>query len=183
MSFEIQIEEGTKEAARKLLEYPGALANAIFRGFQEEAAETHRTISYKRLTGKGPFPVSMHRLGHRTRELIKSFSYEGPHRKGDEISVEFGASVFYAKFHEFGLHKQVTRKAHTVDSYRRKLRKPKGRRKTYKVEAHKRKQSKPFMLDIPARAPVKFGIQDRLGFYEKAITRAIIDTWSRLKTK
>lgn len=188
MSVEIFIDAKHKEAVKELQKYPDKLAKAIMDAFTKETHEAVRHITIKRLRGSGPFPVSLHKLGHVTGQWSRSLTWEGPFRKGNEVRVLIGAmkatadALSYGAAHEFGFKGNVRVPATDVDEHRRRLRKPTGRRKYAKVRAHKRKAHTK-KVNIPARAPISFGIQDRTQDFARAIGQAIQSAWKELKDK
>lgn len=204
-SFGIEIPTELREGLRALK--PVHAMTAIQRGMEKGAAYIVGQITKERLTGKGPFPVGEHKLGVVTGRLRRSTHWSG-HAKvqGTEATTSIGATVEYAKLHEFGFRGAVQVKAHTRK--RTKTRKPlptepvqieqhervtkKGKKVTVKAHTRKRKANrKPIptgpiqvgehtrQMNIPERAPFRTGIKENMTMFAEAIADEVVDQLRR----
>jgi phage gpG-like protein len=141
-------------------------ARACARGINRASQEIVGIAVKESFTGKGPFPVSQHRLGVVTGRLRKSIraTLAALNPTTGEINVSFGSNVRYFGVHEFGFTgtqqvKGHVRKLTGTQTFRRgKLTKTssnklksvlqRGGKTTANVKPHGRK------VDIPARAPL-----------------------------
>jgi len=106
----------------------------------------------ERFQGKGPFPVSQHRLGNVTGRLKQDLYAGKTVISGNGYIGKAGSSVTYFGIHEFGFVGNVSVRAHI--RARHTLPKKKMSRLEQSVRAHSRK------LNIPARAPFQNAIAD-----------------------
>lgn len=107
VAIQIQLSPQAISVAQKWNRAPQEFPQAIKRGMNRALQITSGRIQQKRLTGKGPFPVTMHRLGERTHQLklrtratpaqITSVS-----ANQTVVTGAIGSSVKYAAVHEFG---------------------------------------------------------------------------------
>lgn len=170
----------TREAVRRTVD------------LQNELTVGH--IQAARLSGTGPFPVSEGRLGHVTGRASRSLRPSRATVNGDEISSAIGTNVRYGGAHEFGFSGPVTVRAHTRKNPRADLiafRGTTGARQTFgatlaspsgrlrkgvvqlasavvTVREHTARRV------IPARAPIRHGIEDRAPAYGAALSTAIV---------
>jgi phage gpG-like protein len=167
----------------------------VLRGLRATMDEQNQlTIGHTRqarLTGKGPFPVSEGRLGVRTNRLRASLRAAKTRIVGTSIASSIGSNVEYAAAHEFGFRGSVSVKSHMrrqksrdvfvkqfVNGKLKRVRTvtgaafvTKGKQKSWvKGDAFVRS------VDIPARAPIAHGIEDRRAEYERAMSQSIINT-------
>jgi hypothetical protein len=150
--------------------------NGIIMSAAEKATnKTNRialdAIIKRRFLGKGPFPVSQHRLGVDSGRLKKSLTIFPAKVTGNVLSIvggqEAGSTVKYFNVHEFGFDGEVQVKSHTR-RIKRKRRRRKGEAKEAVVRAHSRH------MKVPKRAPLTAGFEDKetATLYESAIVRA-----------
>ena len=148
-----------------------------------------------RLSGKGPFPVSQGRLGVRTNRLRGSAratvgSPEGIWNDqarivGTTVVSSMGSNVEYAAAHEFGatIHRTVrpgsvrlrtNAKGDLLLGATGGAVFAKGKHKRAREVAYA--GGKSYTINIPARAPITHGIEDRKAAYERAMSASIIAT-------
>ncbi len=113
VAITIQLSPQAIALSEKFKRQPQEFPQAIKRGMDRAIAITSGRIQVSRLTGKGPFPVSEHRLGERTGQL-KLRTRATPSQVttvGDNpvVTGAIGSSVFYAAFNEFGTRKTPER--------------------------------------------------------------------------
>lgn len=107
MSVAIQIQiPPASQAIIKDLD-PVKTLEAIRRGMTRGLEVTAGRIQQHRLSGLGPFPPALHRLGQVTQQLTRS-TRATPAKIESNSSVvgAIGASVVYAAVHEFGSRKK-----------------------------------------------------------------------------
>jgi hypothetical protein len=94
------------------------LSDAIRRGLDIGNIRAVSRIKVRRMTGTGPFPVGQHRLGHRSRRLIRAFTASRA-RVVDArkiiVATSMGSNVSYFGAHEFGFSGKIRVKAHERD--------------------------------------------------------------------
>jgi len=102
----IQLSPGALTLTEKFRNAPETFPQAIKRGMDKALAITAGRIQEQRLTGKGPFPVELHRLGERTGQLklrTRSTAAVITTTGGNaEVTGAIGSSVKYAEYQEFG---------------------------------------------------------------------------------
>jgi phage gpG-like protein len=157
----LTVSDDLRKAAEGL--HPAHMTRAISRGMERGAALAVGDITKRRLTGKGPFPVSEHKLGVVTGRLRRSLHWTPARVVGDGVEVDIGARVEYAAAHEFGFSGSVQVKAHTRIT----------KKGSHKVKAHKR------TMKVPERAPVRTGLRENLDTFEKAVGDSIVQTMSQ----
>lgn len=115
MSVAIQVQLSPQAIAltQKYKNASTEVPRAIQKGMNRSLAIVSGRIQEKRLTGKGPFPVEMHKLGERTGQLkLRTRSVPAQINSTTEIATvegAIGSSVFYAAFNEFGTRKTPER--------------------------------------------------------------------------
>lgn len=82
--------------------FPGEIPKAIKRGVDRGLQIVAGRIQQRRLSGKGPYPVSDHRLGERTGQLRRSVRAEPATVQGGTVTASIGTPVVYGAVHEFG---------------------------------------------------------------------------------
>ena len=175
----------TPEAKATMARYasmPQRLPRAIMAGL-DAALEVGLQQSLKtNFTGKGPFPVSEHRLGVRTGLLRMSFLRSPSRLEGTRITAGVGTKVKYWLAHEFGFDGRVSVDAHTRQtatrtkngerakiSTARRSKKPENFRiSTGNVKAHTRQ------MRIPERAPMRTGLTNQLPEMNRILNGIII---------
>src|SRR5258707_4457209 len=102
----IQLSPSAIALADRFKAAPQQLRQAIRRGMNRALAIVSGRIQERRLTGRGPFPVSEHRLGERTgqlklrtRAIPAQITSEGNQAV---VTGAIGSSAKYAAYQEFG---------------------------------------------------------------------------------
>lgn len=200
MSIEIKIElsESAKAILAKMEAFPERRNQAIARGLNN-ANEVTKTnwIEANRLTGQGPFPVELHRLGIGRSaiggHLRESVSRTPAQIRGNQIYSAIGSNKKYAAIHEFGsgnmtrtskpgkVKLRLDRRGGLVRQLKNKnlavFAKSTG--KLYKEVGFE--GGKTFKINIPARAPFGHGIADAIdaGVYSNAIEKSLREEWEK----
>ena len=194
MSLRITITSDAQEAAKRLDRFPILLRRALVKSMNEQNELAIGEITRNRLTGDGPFQVSEHKLGVVTKLLRASLNRGEPHSlttlavaKGDTVTSTIGTNVEYAGAHEFGFSGPVFVNSHIRRAHKRlketiTTKTGKTRRKFSKVgesivTGHGRN------VDIPARAPIKHGLEDYEPEYGRGISEAIVGAWNKAMGK
>ncbi len=102
----IQLSPSAIAIADRFRAAPQQFPQAIKRGMTRALVIVSGRIQERRLSGRGPFPVSEHRLGERTGQL-KLRTRAAPATITSEgnqsvVTGAIGSSAFYAAIHEFG---------------------------------------------------------------------------------
>jgi phage gpG-like protein len=137
-------------------------------------------IKEQRATGIGPFPVADGKLGVRTGRYRRSIRRTKARVLGNTIVSSIGSNVAYAGAHEFGFNAVVDVRGHVrtvasrnvrgvIDGKRKKIAQGIGT-----VSAHQRR------MNIPARMPIRRGIEDRTAEYSAAISQRVVGLFQRL---
>ena len=171
----IEITSDAKEAIQNLREFPDKLKAAIVRSMNKLNQEAIGEITRNRLTGTGPFPVSLHKLGVVTSRLRKSVNASRAVIEGDTVHSSIGSNVEYAGVHEFGFSGSIFVNSHARRSH---LRRTEGKKKRSRVAeaivtGHGRN------VHYPARAPIKHGLDDFSPKYSEGFSQAMVDTWNK----
>lgn len=182
----INIGPEAEALARRLADTAG-LKTAIGREMDAQNDLTIGHISTARMRGNNnkPFPVSDHKLGIRSAKLVQSIHATKSVATGDGVQSSIGSNIKYAGIHEFGGTIKRVLLAGSVrlrtDRAGNLLRQGKnGKLAVFARKSHKRfttasfSGGKRFETVIPARAPFRHGIQDRLDETGKAVGGAII---------
>jgi hypothetical protein len=149
-------------AGVKLEALKGIVARGLTRGTLLMAAQ----IQAKRLTGKGPFPVSQHKLGVVSGRLRQSIRPTAARIEGDSVISSIGSVVSYLKAHEFGFSGAVKVRAHEVTMtslFGKKLAEP----LRFSRLASTRQ------VKIPERRPIRTGIEENAPLLNREITREL----------
>lgn len=155
VTVNISLEPELSEAL-KGFKLPAQL-RAIQRGMNKGMQYMVGQITAERLTGRGPFPVSDHRLGVVTGRLRQSFHATSAEIQGNQVTGALGASVEYAAAHEFGFKGEVDVRSFTRSS-------------GVKVKAHRRN------IEVPERAMVRTGIADHIDEVTTSIGEEVVAT-------
>jgi hypothetical protein len=166
----IEVTPAAKAVIAKLNKFPQEMGQAIKRGMDQAGNTAWREITIKRFSGKGPFPVSMHRLGSVTERLKQSLFYRAAtvETTGQQVSVtgtmgSFG--VKYFPWHEYGFSGSVS-----VAPFFRKNRSGKGK---HQVKAYTRR------MNIPERAAMRTGIEDHRINFQTRIQEQLEAEWAK----
>jgi hypothetical protein len=107
-SVEITFSKEMRNLLDKFEDIGPVMSEAVRAGMDTANRFAAGVIKRERYTGNGPFPVSQHKLGHRTRTLIRAFFVDDAEIiNADKVEVKsgMGASGMAAKYfgyHEFG---------------------------------------------------------------------------------
>lgn len=174
------------DALRRLRRFPGEwIAHAM--GIENEL--TVARIQRTKLSRRGPDT-----LGVRTGLLRRSVHPAAPMISGTSVISGIGSNVRYMAPHEFGIDRDVQVRAHsrhggagdtfkvgkdwamTRSQARKRGLDPRNLTRTAmgfaQVSAHSRH------MILPARAPIRRSIQERIANYGRAISEAIMRAWS-----
>ena len=196
MSSPIQIGITTNAAAviRQVENLPPTMAQKIAVAMDQENELTTGAIQAKHLTGAGPFPVEQHRLGVRSNRYRLSLRPSKAVVAGNNIESAIGTNLRgYPRAHEFGFVGTVTVRAHlarhhALDVFNLRGRTVKGYqipgigkgdRKTRVAEGFVTIRAHAMKMNIPARAPISTGIQERAPNYRRAVSAAILAAWQQ----
>jgi phage gpG-like protein len=144
--------------------------------FDDQNEQTVGHIKQFRATGLGPFPVEEHRLGVKTTRYRRSIRRSKAVVTGNILVASIGSNMEYAGAHEFGFSGSVFVRGHARAQASRNVRgKIDGKRRlTAKgiafVQGHAR------AMNLPARAPITTGIEDRAAAVGEAASASIITT-------
>lgn len=184
--LQIDLSADTRALVAAAPEIPARLTRNLVRALDKSNDETVGHIVENRATGHGPFPVEEHKLGVVTSRYRRSVRPAKAIVVGTAIESAIGSNVRYAGAHEFGLDQVVQVKAHQAKNAWLDVYQTKDGRQIYgwertgagratrvatgvaQVRAH------PMHMRIPARAPIRHGIEDRLPNYREALDRAVV---------
>lgn len=180
----IEISGDAKAALERAADSRGVLMVVA----KELAIQNDLTVSHlvqNRLTGRGPFDPSEHKLGERTHLLRRSARATKPVINGDSVESSIGSNVKYAGIHEFGGTIKRVLLAGSVrlatDRKGNLLRQGKnGKLAVFARPSRKSVQTisfaggKRYEITIPARAPFRTAIEDRRVATSTAISAAIV---------
>lgn len=159
------------------------IAKAI--DFENQLSVAH--IAAEHLTGQGPFPVEQHRLGVRTNRLRSSLRASEATIEGQSVESGIGSNVIYAAVHEFGV--RFIRAGRTGTTRLRTDAKGNLLRQAghphlavFAKSSHSRAKEVAFTsqshaVEIPARAPITTGIEERTEDYTQAVSKAVLTAW------
>ena len=161
-SYNIQLSPEFRDLLEKSADYSHVISSAVRRGLDIANEIALGKIKRERFTGQGPFPVLRHKLGHRSRRLIRALKAAPARvRDFDNVRVEssIGSVVRYFGAHEFGLSERVKVKAHRRNMPEHTRRTPGGDEiriaaHTQEVGAHTR------AVNMPERRPLRAGLAD-----------------------
>lgn len=145
---------------------PDVLKGIVARGLTRGTLLMAAQIQAKRLTGKGPFPVSQNKLGVVSGRLRQSIRATEARIEGDSVIASIGSNVSYLKAHEFGFSGSVKVRAHEVTMtslFGKKLAEP----LRFSRLASSRK------VNIPERRPIRTGIEESAPLLNREITREL----------
>jgi hypothetical protein len=176
-------------ALQNIRDYPNALWGAMRTGLNRGLELVLSRVQATRFTGEGPFPVSEHRLGHVTTRLRTSLRVIPATVDAEGVEGAIGSNVKYFAVHEYGFNGAVQVRAHSrlrvVNDKGRPVRagaaKPTRTRvfTGYEgtVKAHSRR------MNVPARAPLRTGIQEGAPLIANALSAELVLTWNKNKTR
>lgn len=151
------------EALRgRYAEAPARVAEGIRAGLDRANAIVLSRVNRDRFTGVGPFPVSEHKLGHRSRRLTRSLSASRAvinDASSLRVASGIGSNVVYFGAHEFGYAGTVTVPAHSREMPEITRTSRGGRQ--YTVPAHTQSvRSHSRRMKVPMRAPLMTGLRE-----------------------
>ncbi len=166
----------------------GRLGSVIAAEMDVQNQLTIAHISQERMRGNNgkSFPVEMGILGIRTANLVRSLrASKTTVSSSGGVSSTIGTNVVYAGINEFGGVIRRTTKAGVArlraDNHGNLLRQPGRRGAIFASIHHKRVKEvafqggKSYVINIPARAPITHGIEDRADAYGAAVSKRILD--------
>jgi hypothetical protein len=116
VTVKIELPPESQALIKKFQDMPQELPKAVKRGMDFALSVVRGRIQANRLSGKGPYPPSEHRLGFGPGKgnLARSLREEPAVIRGQEVTGAIGSNVFYGKIHEFGV-RYTSRKGKAVD--------------------------------------------------------------------
>jgi phage gpG-like protein len=135
ITIKIELPPESQALIKNFAALPDELPKAIKRGMDSALSVVRGRIQTNRLSGKGPYPPSEHRLGIVTQQLQRSLREEPAVIAGDTVTGAIGTPVIYGAVHEFGFSGTV-----------------RGR------------GGKDRKMNIPERAPVRTGISENADY-------------------
>lgn len=177
--------------------WPARMRAAMIRATDLQNELTVGHIQSERLTGTGPFPVEQGKLGVVTNRLRGSVRPAKATASGMTINSSIGTNVVYAGAHEFGFSGSVTVRAHTRTDARFDVLEHRGGTGTRlalgdsvktaggNLKSGVKKIASGVVtvrehtadLNIPARAPIRRGINDRLSDYGSSLSTAVVESF------
>jgi hypothetical protein len=104
VTIKIELPPESQALIKKFQDMPDELPKAIKRGMDFALSQVRGRIQTQRLSGKGPYPPSEHRLGiTKAHHLQPSLREEPAVIRGQSVTGAIGTNVFYGKIHEFGV--------------------------------------------------------------------------------
>jgi len=190
--MELRIELSPEaEAMLSRMRSSGPVLRAMARAMDRENQATIAHISTVRMRGNDgkPFPPELHVLGVRTARLRRSLRAVKAEVSGEVIESGIGSNVKYAGVHEFGGRIEVPPRAVTVrlkETRKGELARQIGfenlavfAKRTAKRAREVRTQRRGYTIEMPARAPIRSGIEDRLAAYGAALSEAVKWAWGQ----
>ncbi len=183
----IKLTEQAQTILREMQTLPERMATEIAAAMDKENQFTIGHIQSEHLTGQGPFPVEQHKLGVRTNRLRSSLRASDAEVVSDRIISGIGTNVVYAAIHEFGGRIHHGARSGSVrlrtNAQGNLLHQPGSRQlAVFAKSSHKRAKEVKFSaqaydVDMPARAPITTGIEERAENYGAAVSAAVEKAW------
>jgi hypothetical protein len=107
VTIKIELPPESQALIKNFEELPAEVPQAIKRGMDRALSVVRGRIQENRLSGKGPFPPSEHRLGEVTGQLRGSAREEPAVIAGNTVTGAIGTPVIYGAVHEFGFQGTV----------------------------------------------------------------------------
>ena len=107
VTITIELPPESQALIKNFQQLPAEVPQAIKRGMDRALSVVRGRIQENRLSGKGPFPPSEHRLGEVTGQLRGSAREEPAVIVGDTVTGAIGTPVIYGAVHEFGFQGTV----------------------------------------------------------------------------
>lgn len=183
----IPITTNAEAALAQMQNLAPQLLAAVARTMDDENLLTIGHINAQRMTGKGPFPVSEHKLGVRTGNLRRSLRASKTRLVGDSLVSTIGSNIVYAGIHEFGgviKHPPRAGSVRLRTNQQGALLRQKNNPSLAVFAGRRHKSAKEVAftagaheVTMPARAPIATGIEDRRAAYGEAVSKTIEETW------
>jgi hypothetical protein len=184
----IKLSEEAQQILKDLEQLPEAMPKAIAQAMYDEDDLTVSHIQKEYLSFPKDGPTVEIGLRTRTNRLRQSL-WHSTAVEGERVTSSIGDNVTskgvnYAAVHEFGAHVMIGERKGTVrlrTNARGELLRQPGRRGAIFARAeHKRFVTREFTAgaheyDIPARAPIQRGIEDRMAEYGAAVSAAVVE--------
>jgi len=190
MELRVELSEEA-EAMLSRMRSSGPVLRQMARAMDRENQFTVAHIASVRMRGNDgkPFPPELHVLGVRTARLRRSLRAVKAEVSGEVIESSIGSNVKYAGVHEFGGRIEVPPRAVTVrlkETRKGELARQIGfenlavfAKRTAKRAREVRTQRRGYTIEMPARAPIRSGIEDRLERYGEALSEAVRLAWQK----
>ena len=182
MPVKITVQTNLPQVTAALSRLPAQIQQRLTAALDKQTQLAIGHITRRYMRRRGP-----ETLGVVTSRLRNSLWATPARMEGNEVVASIGTNVSYAAVHEFGFSGTVNVRAHTRRAGRVKGKKlvkevsefngkatgrtrkasRKGGSKTVNVRAHTRK------VNIPARAPIRKGLEDRSGAIASALQSAL----------
>jgi hypothetical protein len=177
----VTITSNAAEVAEQMRQFPEQMLTNIGVALVNTNAETVGRIQQERLTGTGPrpFPPDEGRLRLITGTYRQRLIWEPEAEiSGGTVSAMITAGVAYAAPQEFGFYGTVQVPEHSRRTFRRLSLRNGVRLKKPKVSGETRVRAHPMRMALPARAPIRHGIEDQIPRYREAVSEAILAAWN-----
>jgi hypothetical protein len=147
VTIKIELPPESQALIKKFQDIPTEFPQTVKRGMDRALQVVRGRIQEKRLSGKGPYPPSQHRLGIVSQQLQRSLRAEPAVIRGNTVTGAIGSPIVYGAVHEFGF---------------------KG---TVRGRGGKSRQ-----MNMPERAPVRTGVKENAQFITGEISKEIEKT-------
>ena len=192
LAIHIEVSGEAQEVLRRLSD--GRVLGAVGAAMDRENQFTIAHISAVRMRGNDgkPFDAGLHVLGIRTNRYRSSLRNSKAVVSGSQVESAIGSNVKYAGIHEFGgtikvgARKGVARlRTDRSGGLMRQV--GHGNLAVFARGGHKRVKAVPYVapaheIQMPERAPVRSGIEDRARDYGSAVSGAIVNFWAGNKS-
>ena len=180
----IELSEEAQKILRDLEALPETMPKAIAEAMHDENRFTisHIQSKYLSFSRSGP-PVEIG-LRVKSGRLRGAVWAPRPEINGEEVSTSIGNNVEYAAIHEFGGTIHIGERKGTVrlrvNAAGELIRQPGRRGAIFARADHKRVREVGYTagahdIEMPARAPIQRGIEDRLSDYGQAVANAVVE--------
>jgi phage gpG-like protein len=168
----IALTTNAQQVLAGLRAFPSRMAAGICSALDRENELTVAHIAEARMSQRGPTT-----LGRITSRLVRSVRRTRAVATATEVVSAIGSNVEYMGVHEFGFRGIVTVKKHVRRIASRDVRGvvDQKRRIVAKGVAFVREHERE--MDVPQRAPIRLGIEDRAAAYTASISSAIERAW------
>lgn len=167
-------------------------ALAAIAGAMDQANQlTLAHIQQAHLAGKGPFPPAEHRLGIKTGTLRTEAWASKATITGDTVQSAIGDPVKYAAIHEYGgtIHMPARKgkvRLRTTASGALMRQAAHSALAVFAKSSHKRAkevefEAEAYDMQMPARAPFRTGVQERLDVYGRMVSGSVVKAWEAMQ--